>query len=121
MKIMGKEIINEKQLSFDELKTVIDDFAGKPINANIINNTRRYYFYSLKPSVSHNPDLCGVSLNHSFQPQKYARSKFHDNEDIGVIFWRDEFKSAKFQEWNHLIFVDIQTKTFYCELKVNKH
>lgn len=108
----------QQQIDFDSLRETIDSFAGKPIKAAITNAGRSFQFADLKPSVSFNPDNCGVSLNHSYQPQITKRSKFHDAEDICVSFWRDEFKNAVKFISAESASVLITTQTFSCLLTV---
>lgn len=108
----------QQQIDFDGLRETIDSFAGKPIKAAITNAGRSFQFADLKPSVSFNPDNCGVSINHSYQPQETTRSRFHDKEDIAVSFKRDEFKSAVKFLSAESISVLIMTKTFSCLLTV---
>ncbi len=108
----------QQKMDFDDLRETIDNFAGKPIKAAINNAGRSYQFADLEPSVSFNPDNCGVSINHSFQPQAVSRSRFHDDEDIAVRFSRDEFKSAvKFISAESVSLL-IMTKTFSYLLSV---
>lgn len=103
-----------KILSFDQFKEVIQavDAPAQRLgifNVAINNYGKKYDFMHLKESVSFNKDRFGFSLNHSYQPQKYKQSKFHDWEDISVGISREEFITAN--EINDTT-IEIKTKTF---------
>lgn len=105
-------------ISFNQMASRIKGWAGRPITAKIRNNNRRYFFERLKPSVSYNPNCCGVSLNHTFQRQMTKRSRFHDEEDVCISFDRAEFQNANlFVDDSGGELITICCEKFYCELR----
>jgi hypothetical protein len=105
------------KLTFDELSAKIAEMKP-PISALINNQGHGYHFHGLKPSVSFSPDLCGVGLNHTNQPQRYKRSRFHDSEDVDIAFSRKEFREAQFNDEGGVLLVLIKCITFWCLLEV---
>lgn len=108
------------QIDFDVLAERISEMEGNPISATINNVGREYYFHSLKPSFSLNPDVCGVSLNNAYQqPNGYKKSRFHDKEDVDISFKREEFISAEARTINGDFSINIKMCNFGCLLEID--
>lgn len=114
-----------KQITFDEYVSLIDTIPQPAqrlgiFNIKINNNNKRYEFHSLKVNFASRKDLTGFGLNHygwykHLPKQSFKRSKFHDEEDVDIDIWRNEFMYAyKVANRNE---IGVMTKNF--QLQIN--
>ena len=112
-------------MDFNEFKSFIKSIDVPTqrmgiFNLNINYNRRNYSFRSLKENYSANDDLFGFGLNHHFEncaEQPTKRSIFHDEEDIDIDIWKDDFISAEKESENK---INIKNKKWTAVLTFNE-
>jgi len=90
-------------MEFDEFRLLIENIEAPKerlgiFRVEISNKGREYDFHCLHPTEGYNKDLFGFCLNHygwlNLPMPAYAKSQFHDCEDVDIDIWRKDFIEA---------------------------